>query len=263
MSKLKFSIVTISFNQARFIEQAIRSVIEQKYPYIEYIIVDPGSTDGSRDIINNYSGKIDKIIYEPDNGPADGLNKGFAHATGDVYGYINADDYYEPDAFSSVAKLFGEKPYIDVINGAIKIVDSNGHMKLRKRMSDEFDLEDFAEGMCWIAQQATFFKKACFRNTPPFNVANNTCWDAEHLVDIALNGHVFHRINKLLANFRIYNESISGSGRLNEVYLNDMYRIRNKIYNNIPKSRSAYVNSLKKFMYKIDIRRQLINYTVK
>ena len=74
---LKFSIVTISFNQARFLEQAILSVISQDYLNIQYIVVDPGSTDGSRDIIEKYHNHIDKIIFEPDNGPADGLNKGF------------------------------------------------------------------------------------------------------------------------------------------------------------------------------------------
>ena len=84
---MKFSIVTISYNQAQFLEQAIRSVIEQDYPDVEYIVVDPGSTDGSREIIERYRDRIDRIIFEPDKGPADGLNKGFAQATGDVFGF--------------------------------------------------------------------------------------------------------------------------------------------------------------------------------
>ncbi len=78
---MKVSVVTISYNQAEFLEQCIRSVIEQDYDDIEYIVVDPGSTDGSRDIIEKYHDYIDHIIFEPDCGPADGLNKGFAHAT--------------------------------------------------------------------------------------------------------------------------------------------------------------------------------------
>jgi len=91
---MRVSIVTISYNQARFLEQAIRSVINQDYPDIEYIVVDPGSTDGSRGIIEKYQNRIDKIIFDPDEGPADGLNKGFAHATGDIFGFINADIIY-------------------------------------------------------------------------------------------------------------------------------------------------------------------------
>ena len=81
---MKVSIVTISFNQANFLEQAILSVIEQDYSEIEYIVVDPGSSDGSRDT-NKYWGSIQHVIFEPDN-LADGLNKGFQVATGEVMG---------------------------------------------------------------------------------------------------------------------------------------------------------------------------------
>ena len=81
---MKVTIVSISFNQAAFLEQAIRSVVDQDYGNIEYIIVDPGSTDGSHEIIERYRDRITKVIIEPDEGPADGLNKGFAHATGET-----------------------------------------------------------------------------------------------------------------------------------------------------------------------------------
>ncbi len=88
---MKVSIVTISFNQAEFLERAMRSVLTQDYPDVEYIVVDPGSTDGSRALITAQGSRI-KAILEKDNGPADGLNKGFASATGEIFGYINADD---------------------------------------------------------------------------------------------------------------------------------------------------------------------------
>src|SRR4029077_2212938 len=89
MGKLmpRVSIVTISFNQAPFLERAIRSVLEQDHPDVEYIVVDPGSTDGSREIIEKYRSRIAKVILEPDRGPANGLNKGFAAATGEILGY--------------------------------------------------------------------------------------------------------------------------------------------------------------------------------
>ena len=82
------SIVTLSYNQAEFLERAIRSVVEQDYADIEYIVVDPGSTDGSREIIERYRDRISTVILDPDDGPADGLNKGFAAATGDIFAYI-------------------------------------------------------------------------------------------------------------------------------------------------------------------------------
>lgn len=260
---MKFSIVTISFNQARFLEQAIRSVVEQDYPDVEYIIVDPGSTDGSREIIERYRDKITKVIFDPDNGPADGLNKGFGHAAGDIYGYINADDFFEPGAFSRAAKLFQERPEIDVVIGAIKIVDGKGHAKWRKRMSDKFDLKRYADERCWIGQQATFFRRTAYEKSRPFNVENNSCWDVELLVDMALNGCNFGRIYKILGNFRIHKYSISGSGRLREIYIKDQERIKKRIYDTISPSSSAYFNELLRLSYKFNPRRQLANYFVK
>lgn len=89
---MKISVVTVSYNQAQFLERAIRSIVEQNQEDLEYIVIDPGSTDESRDIIERYRSNIAKIVYEPDSGPAEGLNKGFFHATGEVPGLINADD---------------------------------------------------------------------------------------------------------------------------------------------------------------------------
>jgi len=71
---------------------AIESVLNQDYENLEYILVDPGSTDGSRDIINEYKNRISTIIFQPDSGPAEGLNNGFLKATGEIFGYLNADD---------------------------------------------------------------------------------------------------------------------------------------------------------------------------
>lgn len=76
------SMVTISLNQVEFLERTIRSVVEQNYSDIEFVVVDPGSTDGSHDIIERYRSHISRVIYEPDRGHVDGLNNGFASATG-------------------------------------------------------------------------------------------------------------------------------------------------------------------------------------
>src|SRR6056297_1925233 len=102
---MKFSIVTISYNQVEFLSQCIDSVFSQDVEDLEYIIVDPGSTDGSRELIEAYSDRIVKV-FEKDKGPADGLNKGFDVATGDVYGFINSDDYLLPGALRSVSDYF-------------------------------------------------------------------------------------------------------------------------------------------------------------
>src|SRR5712664_4686447 len=157
----KVSIVTISFNQGKFLERAIRSVVEQDYPDIEYIVVDPGSTDGSRDIIERYRPRIAKAILEPDNGPADGLNKGFAAATGEILAYINADDAYLPGAIAKAVAAFEARPHADVIYGHSYIIDGEGNVVRRSR-SVPFDLRLYAYGGVTVMQQSTFFRSNAF-----------------------------------------------------------------------------------------------------
>ena len=95
----KVSIVTISFNQVGYLGRTIQSVLDKDYPNIEYIVVDPGSTDGSRELIKSYESRIARIIFEIDDGPGDGLNKGFSIATGEIFGFLNFDDLSIPALF--------------------------------------------------------------------------------------------------------------------------------------------------------------------
>lgn len=208
---MRISIVTISYNQAPFLEQAIRSVIEQDYPDLEYIVVDPGSTDGSREIIERFRNRIDKIILEPDAGPADGLNKGFAQATGHVFGFLNSDDYLLPGALRTVAETFAAVPHKDVLSGHALVVDADGR-EINRFYSRRYSPMRYVYGAATIAQQSTFFKAAAFRRTRGFNVENRTAWDGELWVDLALSGAQFGRIPDLLSAFRVYGGSITGRG---------------------------------------------------
>ncbi len=132
---MKVSIVTISFNQAEFVERAIQSVLAQDYPDIEYIVVDPGSTDGSREIIERYRSQISKIILRPDRGAADGLNGGFAEATGDIFGFLNSDDMLLPGAISSAAASLDKHKDIDIVSGHSNLVGPDDQF-LRRVYSD-------------------------------------------------------------------------------------------------------------------------------
>src|SRR5271154_228000 len=100
----KISIVTPSFNQGKYIEETIRSVLLQNYPNLEYIVMDGGSTDESIQIIRKYAQFIDHFILEPNEGHADALNKGMKRATGEILAFINSDDLYLPEAFTTVAQ---------------------------------------------------------------------------------------------------------------------------------------------------------------
>jgi len=226
---VKISVVTLSFNQAPFLACALDSVLGQDHPDIEYIVVDPGSTDGSREILARYASRLSALILEPDAGPGDGLNRGFARATGEILGYLNADDAYLPGALSEAAAVFARPdrpnaPRPDVVCGHGLIVDGEGRV-VRRMRSAPWSLRRFAYGASVQMQQSTFFRADAFARTPGFNNANRTCWDAELLMELARTGSRFRIVDRYWSLFRIYEGSISGSGRLNARYGEDLARM--------------------------------------
>ena len=206
---MKVSIVTISFNQARFLERAIRSVVEQDYDDIEYIVLDAGSTDGSRDIIEKYREHIARTIFEPDDGPADGLNKGFAQATGDIFGYVNSDDAFLPGTISKVVALFQATPTVDVIYGHGYIIDGDGAVQ-RRFYSDRMTAWRFVHDGATIMQQSTFFRREALYDAIGFNVENRICWDGELILDMFLAGCRMSLVNDFWSVFTVHEDSISG-----------------------------------------------------
>ncbi len=207
---MKISLVTISYNQKQFLEQAIQSVLKQDYPDIEYIVVDPGSTDGSREIIQRYSDRITKIIYEHDNGPADGLNKGLVTATGELFGFLNSDDVLLPGALSKIAQEFRRKKWADVISGHGFLIDENNDL-IKPIFSHHFRLMDYLHGACVLVQQSTFYRRKLLQQIGGFNVSNKINWDGELWANIAASGGRFHRIHSFLSGFRSHSSSITNS----------------------------------------------------
>nr|WP_310522918.1 glycosyltransferase family 2 protein [Polymorphobacter sp.] len=217
------SIVTLSFNQAKYLEAAITSILDQAYPNLDYIIVDPGSTDASRAIIDRYKTRA-TVLLDPDKGPADGLNNGFAAATGDILGYINADDLLLPGALETIARHFTAMPDVDSLHGNGILIDEHGATRRSIRTSP-VNMADFGHGAMTFVQQAHFFRRRVF---PGFNIANRTCWDAELLVDMAVNGARFANVPESLGAFRLYGDTITGSGRLATQMALDLARIQAK-----------------------------------
>ncbi len=172
---LKFSIITASYNRKEFIESCIGSVLGQAFPDIEYIIVDGGSTDGTLDIIKKYEDRISKWVSEPDNGIYDALNKGIRMATGDVIGFLHADDLYATDTvLKTVAECF-ERQNVDSCYGDLLYVDKNDTNKtIRYWKSSTFRFGPSEERL--DAPHPTFFvKRKVYEkygySTPHFKIA--------------------------------------------------------------------------------------------
>jgi glycosyltransferase involved in cell wall biosynthesis len=119
------SIVTPSYNQARYLEQTIRSVLEQDYPSIEYFVMDGGSNDGSVEIIEKYAGKLAGWVSEKDKGQADAINKGFRQMRGDIVAWLNSDDYYLPGAIARAVQTFEKNPQAGLVYGNVLSVDAD------------------------------------------------------------------------------------------------------------------------------------------
>lgn len=206
---MKVSLVTLSFNQGRFLEEAIQSVLDQDHPDLEYIVVDPGSTDGSHRIISAYEGRIASVIRRPDTGPAQGLNNGFAAASGEIFGFLNADDVLLPGAIRTMAHAFRQNEHVDVLAGHGWIIDESGKI-VRKKHSQRFNAWRYLHRGAHLLQQSTFFRADAFRNVGGFNESNKTCWDGELWLDLALAGCRFDILDRILSCFRVYQTSISG-----------------------------------------------------
>jgi glycosyltransferase involved in cell wall biosynthesis len=243
---MKISIVTISYNQVRFLEQAMNSVLAQDWPNIEYIVVDAGSTDGSRDLIQKYHKYVDQIIFEPDDGPAAGLNKGFHVATGEIMGFLNSDDLLLPGALATVAQRFAQDPDIDVISGHALIVDKQGCV-VRKSYSDRFSLQRFAYGACVVLQPSTFFRRRIYEMTGGFNQDNHVSWDGELFLDMGLKGGHFAVINTFLSAFRVHADSLTGSKKLEEKTREYDLHMFNKIMSRDKKMYDYYIRCFYKF----------------
>lgn len=213
---MKISIVTISYNQDQFIEETINSVLNQRGVELEYIVVDPGSKDNSRKIIEKYKDRINKIIFEPDLGPGDGLNKGFSYANGDICFYLNSDDILLPGSLAKVADLFNRYTDVDVISGHGYLIDDKSivkHSLFSNHLKNKlFIKKRFCAGYSIVVQPSTFFKSSIFKKVGGFDNEYKIMWDAAFTMDMLVKGAKFKVVDEYFSGFRVYPESITGSG---------------------------------------------------
>jgi glycosyltransferase involved in cell wall biosynthesis len=187
------SIITIVYNREAYLEQAINSVLQQSYPNIEYIVIDGGSTDNSVSIIKKYASKIQYWVSEPDNGIADAFNKGLMKANGNIIGFINADDWYEPIAVEKAVEYMNE---VDIVYGDLRLWKNNKVDFIVQ--GDHAHLEDEMT----LNHPTVFIRKLVYDQFGAFDKEFKCAMDYELMMRFKSSGCRFKHIPAVIANMR-------------------------------------------------------------
>lgn len=205
----RISLVTPTLNQARFLEQAMRSVLDQGYPDLQYGVVDGGSTDGSLGILERYRDRLDYVISEPDVGQSDAINKGLARADGAIVGYLNSDDTLLPGSLARVGGHFARHATDDWLIGACRETDAAGRPRRLIRPCGAFTLAGALLRTIDIRvpQPATFWRRELSSALGGFDVALHHAMDFEMWCRFLAAGHRPVLLDAELATYRLHADS--------------------------------------------------------
>jgi glycosyltransferase involved in cell wall biosynthesis len=201
---MKFSIITPSYNQGRFLSDCVESVLSQRGVEIEHIVTDAGSTDETLEVLAGYPHL--NWTSEPDKGMSDGINKGFLKATGDWVMWLNCDDYLLPGALAKVAQFAAKHPEADVIHGDCVFVDED-KTPIRRKYDTPVDEWDFLFVGCCIPSTSTFYRREIIQAGHLLDVGYRNCMDWEYYLRLTRAGYRFHYLPQALAGFRWHDES--------------------------------------------------------
>ncbi len=162
------SIVTPSFNQGKFLEATILSVLEQDYPNIQYFIMDGGSSDESVAVIRKYERKLAGWVSEKDKGQTDAINKGFARSTGDILAWLNSDDTYQPGAIREAVEILKSQPGVGLVYGDANFINETGKV-IGRFPAAQTGLKKLRRGYVHIPQQASFWRADLWKKVGPLD----------------------------------------------------------------------------------------------
>jgi len=199
------SIVTPSFNQAKFLERTIQSVLNQDYPSIEYIIIDGGSSDESVQIINKYAKNISYWESKKDEGQTDAINKGFSHATGEIFAWINSDDTYNPGAIRSAVSYLSNHQEIGLVYGDCNFIDGNDRV-IGRFNSKQTNYLRLRRGFVHIPQQSSFWKAELWHQVKPLDTSIYFAMDYDLWLKLARISTIKY-FPELWANFRLHGDT--------------------------------------------------------
>jgi glycosyltransferase involved in cell wall biosynthesis len=202
MSDPLVSIVTPSYNHAAYLEETMLSVLEQDYPRIEYVVVDDGSTDGSPEIIRRYEDRLAWWTRQENAGQPAALNRGFAHTSGELLGFLNSDDTLLPGAVSAFVEAFGDDRDLLLVYGDA-LTRQNGREIGTLRARDWVPHALVRTGANPVPQQASMWRREAWELAGPFDEGSFFFFEYEFLVRLAVHGRA-RRLERPLATFRLH-----------------------------------------------------------
>ena len=200
---MKVSVITPSFNQGKYIERTIVSVLNQRICGLEYIVMDGGSTDQTVDILKKY-GSVLKWRSEKDNGQTDAVNKGLRLAKGDIIGWLNSDDIYYPNAIRAVLDVFEKNPDINVVYGNAYHIREDDSI-IEEYYTEEYSYERLKE-VCYICQPAVFFRKCLIDKYGYLDETLQYCMDYDYWLRLG-KGERFYHLPVFIAGSRLYEDN--------------------------------------------------------
>lgn len=193
----KITMITVCLNAAKTIEQTIRSVLGQDYPNLEYIIIDGGSTDGTLEIIDKYRERLSLVISEPDDGIYSAFNKGLRHATGDLIGILNADDFYAPWTLDTITKAYLDHPKYSIFYGKVVVLDEKRYQWIVYPLGDHTQLTDRMS----IPHPTVFVTKKTYDVYGFFDEQYRIAGDWDLMLRFLRAGASFYPVNQVLTAF--------------------------------------------------------------
>lgn len=186
----RISIVTPSFNQGKYLEETVRSVLQQNYPNLDYIIIDGGSLDQSPGIIRRYESQLTYWVSETDKGQADALNKGFARATGELFGFLNSDDVYQPGTLARAAQAYCASHDRDRFWHAYAVEDFDSHgTRMVNLPKLEQRLADWVDNKASLHQPGVFWSRHLHHDVGGFNSELQFAFDRQFFATAVLKGY--------------------------------------------------------------------------